>query len=100
MLGAYHQHLKELLPSGLPPAVAAIVSNPLAPAKLKMQLAAALPQTGTVSADAVAAKVSEAMVQAIDGVFLIYAALVILTLIMSLWLEDRPLREANASGAD
>ncbi|HEY9774955.1 MAG TPA: MDR family MFS transporter [Planktothrix sp.] len=93
MLGSYHHELNKLLPPSLPPQTLAALANPLAPAKMKAQLMAIDPHVAATLFD----HVRQALVVSIDGVFSIYAGALAITLILTLWLEEKPLRSANAT---
>ncbi len=98
MLASYRNNLHLAFAGKIPAQIMALVDNPLEPTKLKSQLTQSLLQTPVgLSADTIITQVREALVLSIDGVFMMYAAALALTLIITLWLEDRPLRSASAS---
>ncbi|HEY9719280.1 MAG TPA: hypothetical protein V6C69_17520, partial [Trichormus sp.] len=65
-------------------------------AKLKMELDTLLAHShASETSSSLLQHVQNALVSSIDGVFMLYAGLLAITLIVSLWLEERPLRSAS-----
>jgi len=97
MLSSYRKEMQVELPSFISNGVLQAI-NPLEPSRLKSQLPQLL---GTVSGvtpdtiDLVLGHVRQSLVVAIDQVFFLYASLLLLTVVLSLGLEELPLRKAN-----
>jgi len=89
MLSSYRKHLSESVSAS----VLQLIDNPLHPARLKLQIASAVNTPAEVESTLLFVK--HALVAAIDHVFVLYTGALAVTLIISLWLEDRPLRTAD-----
>jgi len=92
MLSSYRQNLRTLLPPDLPAAAKALLENPLEPNRLRVQLSVALSHSHSATSAALLDHVRYALVLAIDHVFMLYTGALAITLMITLWLEDRPLR--------
>jgi len=100
MLTSYRQNLHAMLAAKVSHDILSLLDNPLEPAKLKVQLDLLLQQTKIPESSATLLHdVQNALVASIDGVFMLYAGLLAITLILTLWLEERPLRSASDSSA-
>lgn len=92
----YHGQLASLLQGPLPSAVSAVVDEPLELSKMETRLRPLL--TGcSISASEIVHAVREALIFSIERVFLCYAVALLLVFVMSLWLEEKPLRAASGS---
>jgi EmrB/QacA subfamily drug resistance transporter len=92
MLASYRHHLRTMLPPNFPAKAYALLESPLEPNKLKAQLAVALAPYHSLSSSAILDDVRHALVSSIDHVFTLYTGALAITLVITLWLEDRPLR--------
>jgi len=100
MLASYRHNLRTMLAGKATAETIALLHNPLDAAKLKMQLDTMLSHSQLSETSASLLQyVQKALVASIDGVFMLYAGLLAITLIVSLWLEERPLRSAGDYGA-
>jgi hypothetical protein len=99
MLSSYRHQLRRLVGGELPASVFSALDNPLEPAKLKAQLAGLMGQTDASAAATLIEHVRNALVSSIDSVFLLYAGTLAITLIVSLWLEELPLRSSDSACA-
>lgn len=96
MLSSYRHNLSTMLASKVSPETIALLHNPLDAAKLKMELDTLLAHShASETSSSLLQHVQNALVSSIDGVFMLYAGLLAITLIVSLWLEERPLRSAS-----
>jgi EmrB/QacA subfamily drug resistance transporter len=91
MLNSYHHNLRGLIRSDLVQAV----DNPLEPIKLRAHLAALVHDQSTITD--ILTRVRHALVLSVDHVFMLYTGALAITLIITLWLEDRQLRSASES---
>jgi hypothetical protein len=99
----YRHHLEVELRSSLPNKVAAIIADPLIkPIKIKIALAQMFQGNSSVSQmfDLAITNMRESMVFAITSVFALYAALLVVTFILNLFIKEIPLRKTliNESG--
>lgn len=100
MLSSYRHNLRTGLADKVTPETIALLHNPLDATKLKMELDTLLSHsTMSETSSSLLQHVQNALVASIDGVFMLYAGLLAITLIVSLWLEERPLRPASDYGA-
>jgi EmrB/QacA subfamily drug resistance transporter len=100
MLSSYRHNLRTMLARKVSPETIALLHNPLDAAKLKMELDTLLAHSNaSETSSSLLQHVQNALVTSIDGVFMLYAGLLAITLIVSLWLEERPLRSASDYGA-
>ena len=94
MLSTYRREIAQRLPGELPPGVLSAVDNPLQAIKLKQQLSSVL-HGSTAHKDlinSVYGTVKLSLISAIDSVFLIYAVILLVTLILNCLLADRTLK--------
>lgn len=94
MLAYYRTALAMQLPHDLPERAIALLNNPLEPAKMKAQLALVVPPA---VCESLLEQVRNALVSSMDQIFVLYAIALSATLLLSLWLEERPLREVIES---
>ena len=94
MLASYRNQLVSPLLTG---PVLSAVENPLQPAKLHAQLRLLLGNARDV--ETVSEMVKHALVNSIDSVFAIYAGALFITLLLTICLDELPLRSEESSGA-